>query len=290
MQFGSGVFDKKSFLESDFETKVSSYHNKHPTQFGLPQWRVSEWKGTLYPKGLPVQEYLSHYAQIFQSVEVSSTFYAPVNDETIIRWREQVGKHFQFIPKWPKRLTHQQLLSSDTAEVKNFIRQMMFFEDKLGPTLLQLPPHFSYDYKRELFHFLENIPNDFPLAVELRHSSWFWPARGMLQERFFDYLCHKKISTVITDTPARRDLFHLNSTGPRLVIRYLSDGDPENDRIRLDWWRLHLLDLEQQTQVHFILHKTDNENVVELIDLIAPVLAEKRKQFLDETQQGELVF
>jgi uncharacterized protein YecE (DUF72 family) len=46
---------------------------------------------------------------------------------------------------------------------------------KLGPLLVQLPPHFQLDLPR-LEAFLDEVPREHRWTVELRHPSWQIPA------------------------------------------------------------------------------------------------------------------
>lgn len=287
MQFGAGLFDLESFSKRQLSSKIISYSTSSSIHTGLPQWSVKEWREIFYRPDCPAHEFLQEYSKVFNSVEVSSTFYAPVSPDSLLHWSQQVPDGFKFLPKWPKLLTHQQMLNSHPKRIKDFIELMNGFEEKLGPTLLQLPPHFSKDYNRELFHFLQQIPEGFPLALELRHSSWFWPQEAHINERLFDYLAKKKISLVVTDTPSRPDIFHLSSTGPDFIVRYLSDNQAEHDKFRLTWWREILKEVEHQTQVHFIFHTEDNLKTPELVDLFDEELGRLRRSKLEDDRKND---
>ena len=58
----------------------------------------------------------------------------------------------------------------------------------------------------KLVSFIENVPKGFPLSIEFRDSSWFSPSVMNEWEQLF---CENSISTVITDTPGRRDVAQL---------------------------------------------------------------------------------
>ena len=41
---------------------------------GTSGWQYADWRGRLYPAGLPQRRWLEHYAHQFPTVEVNSAF------------------------------------------------------------------------------------------------------------------------------------------------------------------------------------------------------------------------
>jgi uncharacterized protein YecE (DUF72 family) len=282
MEFGAGIFEDFDFLKTSPFPLVQESKNIG-LSLGLPQWGLPEWKGIIYPKDLKPQDFLEHFAKLYSCVEVSSTFYASVEHRTLEGWKEKVGAHFKFLPKWPKRLTHELQLQASSKEIKSFVESMELLNPHLGTTILQLPSSFSYEHRRALFLFLEQIPKGFPICLELRHSSWF-ESRG-LRERLYQYLCQREIGLVVTDTPQRRDLFHLNSSGPQFLVRYLSDGVESTDEMRLLWWKKALSEYENKTNCFFIFHKPNNILTPELAQYLDHGLEKTRKELIDNSEQ-----
>jgi uncharacterized protein YecE (DUF72 family) len=279
MKFGAGIFEKKSL---DFFTKGPYFEKKSPSQvmIGMPQWSIPAWKNHFYSHDCRNQDFLEQYAKRLPCCEVSSTFYAPVSKERWSSWQEQAGKEFHFLPKWPKIISHDKALRSCKHDVEEFAKRLEALENNLGTTLLQLGPSFSYDYRADLFKFLTSLPSELPLAIEFRHTSWFQDQR--LLPKLEDYLYQNNISTVCTDTSARRDVCHLSFTGERNIIRYLSDGNEENDILRLKSWKDWLQKHPIGGTLYFMLHRPDNTKTYDLIEVLDPNLS----HHINELNQG----
>lgn len=262
MKFGAGQFfekeDEYPFRRSFFNSNVE---DEDSLKLGLPLWRESFWKENLYRSKLKDSLFLKEYSGLLDCVEVSSTFYAPIGTETLMKWSESVSEGFEFLPKWPKLITHDYQLKNCESEMDVFIEKISVLGGKLGTTILQLPPSFSTEYKAILFHFLERLPASFPVSIEFRHSSWFQDFR--IYPALEKYLIDKNLGSVCSDTPGRRDVFHLGFTGKKNIVRFLSDEIPENDKIRLNAWKSWFR--EQKKELFFILHNPDNRKSPELI-------------------------
>ena len=98
----------------------------------------------------------------------------------------------------------------------------------------QFPESFSGKKERILKELIDQIPKDFNLAIEFRHKSWF--SGPMLQDRVIDYLYLNGKSTVITDTPGRRDVLHMSLTQPQVMVRFLGYFLSGFDEGRLRQW------------------------------------------------------
>ena len=55
-------------------------------RLGTSAFTAAGWAGTFYPKNLKTADYLSFYAQNFDSVEVDSTFYGTPRIGTVRSW------------------------------------------------------------------------------------------------------------------------------------------------------------------------------------------------------------
>lgn len=283
MEFGAGKFEATD-KRYEYLKEVPKNTGTKELYLGLPQWGVREWKGSLYPEKLPVKDYLPYYAEVLSCVELSSTFYTKLGDDKIQGWCDQVGEHFKFLPKWPKLITHQNSLQGHQGEIKDFLRQLEIFGDKLGTSIVQLPPNFSRDFHRELYYFLVQIPKNFPLTIELRHSSWF--ENGKLYDRLEDYLEGNGFSMTLTDAPGRADLFHTSFPGDFNVVRFLSDEDSDNDRKRLLEWRNYLE--KYPGKMAICLHRPDNTGTPEMLKYIAPEVWEEITSRIGEDEASNL--
>jgi len=139
---------------------------------GTSGFSYKEWKGSFYPEDLPASEMLRFYASKLPAVEINNTFYRMPRSETLAQWAEQVPDGFRFALKAPQRITHIRRLKEAGDSVDFFFRVATTLGDRLGPTLIQLPPNFKKDAPR-LTDFLATLPPAARCAFEFRHESWF---------------------------------------------------------------------------------------------------------------------
>lgn len=139
-----------------------------------------DWEGVFYPAGTKSRDYLAHYAQFFNAVEVDSTFYGTPRPSTVERWAEVSPAGFQFSPKVPRQITHEAGLVETAGQMADFVGTMQLLGDKLGPILIQLPPDFARTQIDVLAAFLAELPPEERYAVEFRHRSWHATETGEL--------------------------------------------------------------------------------------------------------------
>jgi len=117
---------------------------------------------------------LERYAQVFDCVELNSSFYRPHRLSTWRRWADSVPADFRFAAKMPRSISHEHRLRDCDGLVDAFLDQVGELGAKLGWLLLQLPPSLAFEAPVALA-FLERLREryDGPLACEPRHPSWF---------------------------------------------------------------------------------------------------------------------
>jgi uncharacterized protein YecE (DUF72 family) len=157
------------------------------------------WNGVFYParrarpKGF---DELSFYAEHFDTVEVNSTFYGQPRAGVTSGWAARTPAGFEFavklyqkfthprmfkerversLPGGPSRETIDALAQPTAADLDEFKRGIdpLARSGKLGPLLAQFPASFKRTDGGE--HYLASLLGAFagyPVAVELRHSSW----------------------------------------------------------------------------------------------------------------------
>lgn len=156
---------------------------------GCPGWGLKSWVGRLFPPGTRSTEFLPRYAEVFNTVEGNTTFYALPSAQTVERWRAQVPDHFRFCFKFPRTITHDKQLANCDAEVDEFLARVAPLEHKLGTLFLQLPPGFTHVDR--LAALLDRLPRSFRYAVEPRV-----PDITMFDE----LLAQRRVDVVIMDT------------------------------------------------------------------------------------------
>jgi uncharacterized protein YecE (DUF72 family) len=138
---------------------------------GTSGWQYRDWRGPLYPEGLPQRRWLEHFSSVFPIVEVNNTFYMLPKEETFSNWRTGSSDGFTFVVKANRYITHIRRLRDTRDAVARFWERCLRLEEKLGPILFQLPPNLQADPPR-LDRFIAELPAPMRSAFEFRHPSW----------------------------------------------------------------------------------------------------------------------
>jgi uncharacterized protein YecE (DUF72 family) len=144
-----------------------------PVHVGCSGWNYRDWRGTVYPEGLPASRWLEHYATLFDTVEVNSTFYRLASPKAVEQWMRQTPPDFCFALKASRYLTHMKRLTDLDRGVERYYERIepLVGTPKLGPIVWQLPENFQRDDER-LAAALDRLPPG-RHGFELRHRSWF---------------------------------------------------------------------------------------------------------------------
>src|SRR5436189_391569 len=144
-----------------------------PVRVGCSGWNYRDWRGLVYPKGLPASRWLEHYATLFDTVEVNSTFYRLASRDAVAHWIEQTPPDFVFTLKASRYLTHIKRLANLEQGIQRYYERIepLVGTPKLGPVLWQLPENFHRDDER-LGAALDALPPG-RHCFEFRHESWF---------------------------------------------------------------------------------------------------------------------
>jgi len=250
-------------------TVESLQQNGEPEQLnfytGCTGWSMKEWVGKVYPPGTKTSDFLKAYTRQFNTIELNTTHYRIPSLSTIQRWYREAAAGFRFCPKVPQSISHSRDLGLNGDQIVAFCDVIEMLDDKLGSCFVQLPPYFGIDRLGLLERFIQRWPTNIPLAVELRHESWFETAA--IQRRVFDMLANYGVSTVITDVAGRRDVLHMRATTGTTLIRFVGNGLHESDYSRIDEWVLRLRQWFEEglSNVYFFSHEPDN--------ILAPELA-----------------
>jgi uncharacterized protein YecE (DUF72 family) len=167
-----------------------------PVRIGCSGWNYAHWRELIYPKGMPASKWLEHYATMFDTVEVNSTFYRLPRREAVARWVVQSPPDFLFTIKSSRYLTHIKRLTDLDGGVARFYERIepLVRSPKMGPVLWQLPGTFRRDDER-LRGALEALPEG-RHCFEFRHESWFVP-------EVYELLRRHEVALVIGDHPQR---------------------------------------------------------------------------------------
>ena len=176
-------------------------------RIGPAGWSYTDWSGYVYPSPRPKGFHEATYlAQFFDTIEINTSFYAPMRADHARQWLDRVAANprFLFTAKLWQKFTHDPSsmamargsLSSSaaatpqspgsnaglpraTAKDERDVRagfDVLRAAGKLGAVLLQFP--FSFHRDSDTTAYLAALLKrfaDYPLAVELRHATWHDP-------------------------------------------------------------------------------------------------------------------
>jgi uncharacterized protein YecE (DUF72 family) len=145
-------------------------------RIGCAGWSYTDWSGYVYPSPRPKGFHEATYlAQFFDTIEINTTFYQPLNAEHSRQWIERVANNprFLFTAKLWQKFTHDPSASSEDERNVRAGFDVLRAAGKLGAVLLQFP--FSFHQTAETKAYLRDVLTrfaDYPLVVEVRHASW----------------------------------------------------------------------------------------------------------------------
>lgn len=197
---------------------------------GCPTWNKKNLAG-FYPKG--TKDELSFYATRFNCIEFNASYYRQFPPEQFATWRSKVPEYFRFFTKITQEISQFKRLKNTDQQVADYIDAASQLEENWGGTFLQMNENFTPKSFENLRIFIENWPNGLPLAVELRYHAWYDdPA---VYNELTDLYRGNDITHILTDTPGRRDLMHMDLTNGKAFIRWVGGNHPtDHDRIQ-DW-------------------------------------------------------
>ena len=225
---------------------------------GCAKWGRIEWLGKIYPPKTKEKNFLDHYVQHYNSIELNATHYKVYGASGIGKWAAKAnGKDFKFCPKMYQGVTHRGSLKGKDFITTEFLRGIVAFEKHLGPIFIQLNETFSPKRKDELFTYLKSLPTNLQFFLEVRHRDWF--RKENIRNDLFNTLRKMNMGAVIIDTSGRRDCAHMHLPISKAFIRYVGNSLHETDRTRCDAWIKRIkywLDNGLQ-ELYFFMHMHD---------------------------------
>jgi uncharacterized protein YecE (DUF72 family) len=184
---------------------------------GTCGWSYQEWVGLFYPNNRVAK--LPFYGNVFGTVEVDSSFYRMPSKSMVAGWARATGPSFKFSLKVPKTITHDRRLVEAEDEFLRFLQVLEPLEktNKLGCLLVQLPPSFTFDERRQLESFMELFPRHVHFAVEFRHESWDRREAGEILKEY-------GVANTITDSPMEFLSKPLVTTDTHAYVRWHGRG------------------------------------------------------------------
>src|SRR5437764_10151238 len=152
------------------------------------------WKPGFYPPKLPAKQFLRHYAQRLNGVEINYTFRRLPSAATLQGWVEATPPGFVFAVKANQRITHIRRRKNAGEATELFLKMIdpLRTSRRLGPILFQLPPAVKCDVPL-LRDYLALLPKDQRCAFEFRHESW-------LAEEVYDALRGHNVALCVAES------------------------------------------------------------------------------------------
>lgn len=193
---------------------------------GTSGYTFDDWKGIVYPKSVK-GSVLPYYAELFDCVEVNTTFYRVPPPSLFAGMLRHVGGDFVFLVKVPKEMTHERALADRALDPFMRCIEPLLRENRLGCLLLQFP--FSFKASDESLAYVERVgralaPSGTPINVEFRHASW-------LDEPVYQFLEERDLGFVNVDLPELDGLPERTNVVTSDVAYYRLHG-----RNKAAWW------------------------------------------------------
>jgi uncharacterized protein YecE (DUF72 family) len=246
--------------------EYKSKKSKLKVYVGCAKWNRSDLKG-FYPRG--TKDELTYYAQQFNSIELNNTHYRFPKAEHVELWKEKTPPDFKFFPKVPRTISHFKRLIDVERYVEDFVTTISQLEEKLGMIFLQVRDNFQPKDLNRVERFISEFPKGVPLAIEVRHKSWFEDAAA---NDLYKILQSYHVSNIIVDTAGRRDMLHMRLSSEEAFVRFVG-ANVDSDYTRLDEWVDRIASWKTQglQRLDFFIH----QNIEKESPLLAAHFIEK---------------
>jgi uncharacterized protein YecE (DUF72 family) len=199
---------------------------------GCSGWSYDAWLGHFYPANLDRKEFLKYYSQVFDFVEIDSSFYRPPNLFMTKRWASLTPDDFRFTAKFPRSVTHEKRLAEPEKELHYFFDVMRPLRNKLLALLLQLPPSLTVkEGLKKLEVLIHMLDPAFRYAIEVRHKSWFDRSVYKLLSDNNICLAWSQLDTIQTPPELTSDFVYLRFIGDRSIDEK-NFGRIQKDRLK----------------------------------------------------------
>lgn len=291
---------------------VPPSHRHGSLRIGLAMWSHQHWQDSVYGRETKQADRLARYADIFNTVEGNTSFYATPSQQTVLNWHSATPESFRFTFKLPQTITHQKQLLLCGQELNDFFRVMTPLIEKTGVWKIQLPAHFGPEQLPVLKQFLAQVPQGLNYGVEVRHPAFF--AKGDAERALNRLLIDKGINRIIMDSrplfalpPSNAAIIDAHKKKPRLpvhpiatantpVVRFIGQTDvtepgvtqaetvglPKNNDAFFNNWQKQLpIWLNEGREPYFFIHTPDNQTAPELAIRLYQTLREQIAAHID---------
>lgn len=262
---------------------------------GPAGWSYPDWHGIVYPSRRPRGFHEASYlAEYFDTIEINTSFYNPLRPDHAAQWLDRIAANPQFLftAKLWQKFTHEEGATAADEDASRAGFDVLHNPGRLGAVLLQFP-----------FSFHNTPPNlarvrqlldafgEYPLVVEVRHSSWAHPD-------FYEFLHERGAGICNIDQPligrsikpgerATSRLGYVRLHGRRADTWFSDDPElPRHERYNylysereLEPWARRIRLLSERTETTFVIANNhfQGKSVVNALQLIHMLSGKKVK-------------
>lgn len=244
--------------------KYRDHKRKPEIYVGCAKWGRKDWVGKIYPAKTKEADFLSHYSRHFNCIELNATFYRMPTQNQTSGWASKAEGNFKFCPKFTDQITHRKRLNDVKELTDRFLEGISGFKEKLGPLFLMPHPGMGPKTLERMEGFIQSLPKDIELFVELRHPDWFSDPEAF--QNVFAMFERNRSGSIITDASGRRDCVHMRLTTPEAFIRFVGNGLHPTDYTRIDDWVRRIKSWMEKGihKVYFFMHQHEEIHSPEL--------------------------
>ncbi|TDO19363.1 DUF72 domain-containing protein [Pedobacter duraquae] len=259
--------------DGHFTQQILTGSHVQPTKFfvGCQSMSKDAWIGAIFRKGTKKKDMNSQYVATFNSVDYLGFSYNndsfTETESFLANCKIDPDKEFLFFPRISNKISHTNRLVNVDEINSRFTDLARIFGNNLGGCYLQMSGTFGVDSWMSLKTYVESFPKDIKLFVEMRAEDWF--KKSLIRNQYFQLLSDLEIGTVISDTPGRRDVLHMELTTPELFVRFDGTGRRSNYH-RIDEWvkRIELWIDNGLRQVNFFVSEPDESKTPALAQYV----------------------
>jgi uncharacterized protein YecE (DUF72 family) len=204
-------------------------------RLGVQGFSPQDWVGTFYPPQSSPKQFLPFYAQVFDTVEINSTFYAIPSASTVRSWLHRTPPNFLFACKLPQEITHDHQLLGVEDRLADFLERMRILGEKLGPVAIQFPRSFTRRYEQNLRSFLPLLPKDIRFVAEFRSESWNDAEVFELLKEFGVAWCINDWQDLPPVVEITADFAYLRLVGYHREFKYLGEVQRDRSEELINW-------------------------------------------------------
>ena len=173
-----------------------------------------------FPPEFQIKSRLHYYSQLFNTIEVNSSFYKTALRSTYEKWIEEVPGDFQFTLKLSKGITHDATLDADISTIERFFHSASGVRNKKGCLLIQFPGKITIEYFARLEKLFEHIrmcdPSaEWRKAIEFRNESWqIGETTELLDEFNATMVIHDFAKVKVAKTNCKANFVYMRFHGP----------------------------------------------------------------------------